>query len=53
MLASKYSIRAYPVEYSQIHAHQESGISKVDALGEVGEELVVERLHPVSITALD
>ena len=42
-----------PVHEGQIHSHYECVSGEVDVLVEVGEELMIEGLHPVGITTLD
>ena len=45
-------LQSYPVEHGQAHPHYKGGRGEVNPLREIGEQLVVEALHPVSVTAL-
>lgn len=42
----------YPIHNSQIHPHREHSRGEVNPLGYVHEELVVETLNPICISAL-
>ena len=42
----------YPIHYCQRNAHVESAVSEVNSLWTIDENTIVERLHPVSVTAL-
>ena len=42
----------YPIHYCQRNAHVESAVSKVNSLWTVDENAIIERLYPVSVTAL-
>jgi hypothetical protein len=42
----------YPVEHGQTRPHLKCGCGEVNPLQETGEQLVVEALHPVSVTEL-
>ena len=42
----------YPIHYCQRNAHVESAVSEVNSLWAIDENAIVERLHPVSVTAL-
>lgn len=43
---------AYPVHEGQVHSHDKRVSGEVNALGEVGEELMIKGLHPIGITTL-
>ena len=42
----------HPVKHGQVHPHLEGGRGEMNQLREVGEQLVIEALHPVSVAAL-
>ena len=49
---TSYLTNTYPVHECQVHSHDKGVSGKVNALGKVGQELMVEGLHPVCITTL-
>ena len=42
----------YPIKYREVHVHLECLRPKVDALRDVQQHLVVQGLHPESVSAL-
>ena len=42
----------YPIKYLELHAHTECLRPKVDVLRDVQQHLVVQGLHPKSVSAL-
>ena len=47
-----YKLKTHPIHHSQVHPHVKGLVLKVDPLGQVGQQLVVERLNPIGISAL-
>ena len=48
-----YITSRHPIHHSQGHMHFKCLGVEVDPLGQVGEKLVVKRLHPVGVSALE
>ena len=49
-----YKQSTHPIHHSQVHTHFKClGGMEVDPLGQVGEKLVVKRLHPVGVSTLE
>ena len=45
-------IHAYPVKYWQMNTHVERPVSKVNPLGAINKNNIVEGFHPVGVATL-